>query len=53
MKLLRERFYLFISLLFTVLVFAFVISNFPFTEEDKPGQGPVADASLHNSNGDE
>ncbi|WP_187118915.1 hypothetical protein [Bacillus marasmi] len=47
MKLLRERFYVFISLLVTALVFAFIISNFPFSEE-VPKPAPVADASLHN-----
>lgn len=46
MKLLQERFYLFISLLVTALVFAFIISNFPFSEE-VPEPAPVADASVH------
>lgn len=47
MRLLKERFYVFISLLFTVLVFAFIISNFPIAEGDNKESGPVADASLH------
>ncbi|MGJ7920236.1 hypothetical protein [Neobacillus sp. LXY-4] len=48
MKLLRERFFVFISVLFTVLVFAFIISNFPVAEEEDREPSPVADASLHN-----
>lgn len=48
MKLLQERFYVFISALVTVLIFAFIISHFPVEEENRPEQGPVADASLHN-----
>jgi hypothetical protein len=50
MKLLQERFYVFISLLVTVVVFAFIISNFPVKEGNhpEPGSGSVADASVHN-----
>lgn len=48
MKLLQERIYLFISLLVTALVFAFIISNFPFSEEI-PEPAPVADASVHSA----
>ncbi|WP_187292117.1 hypothetical protein [Bacillus sp. 1NLA3E] len=46
MKLLQERFYVFISVLFTVLVFAFLISNFPVEENNSPEQSPVADARI-------
>jgi hypothetical protein len=46
MKLLQERFYVFISVLFTVLVFAFLISNFPVEEKNPPEQSPVADARI-------
>jgi hypothetical protein len=38
-----------ISLLVTVLVFAFLISNFP-VPEGIPEKGPVADAGIHNGN---
>jgi hypothetical protein len=48
MKLLRERFHLLIGLLFTVLLFAFLISNFPFSEEVVPNQEPVADVRVGN-----
>lgn len=48
MKLLQERFHLLIGLLFTVLVFAFLISNFPFAEEVVPEQEPVADVRVSN-----
>ncbi len=46
MKLLQERFYVFISVLFTVLVFAFLISNFPVEEDKSPEHSPVADARI-------
>jgi hypothetical protein len=54
MKLIRERFRLLISLLFTVLLFAFLISNFPFAADvdgngvRAPQQEPLADASVKN-----
>ena len=43
MKLLRERFHLLIGLFFTVLVFAFLISNFPFSADVVPESEPIAD----------
>lgn len=48
MKLLKERFYMFISLLVTVLVFAFIISSFPIAEGQDKETSPVVDASVHN-----
>lgn len=52
MKLIRERFHLLISLLFTVLLFAFLISNFPFSADVEgnrvPQSEPIADASVDN-----
>ena len=47
MKLLRERFYVLISVLFTVLVFALIISNFPVDADKDPTESPVADANVH------
>lgn len=41
MKLLQERFNVFISVLITVLVFALIISNFPIAGENAPIQSPV------------
>lgn len=46
MKLIRERLHLLISLLFTVLIFAFIISNFPFASDLRPDREPIADASV-------
>ncbi len=41
MKLLKERFNVFISVLITMLVFALIMSNFPVAEENAPIQSPV------------
>ena len=41
MKLLQERINVFISVLISVLVFAFIISNFPVAVKTTPIQSPV------------
>lgn len=49
MRLLRERFVVLVSVVVTMLVFAFIISNFPVNSDKAPGTEPVANANVHTS----